>query len=108
MLPNVLTLKGRCPTKAEEMTVNQRLCKNGHCIASISDTNFVLNLNVSIYISGNHEYVVMDVDNWFTHLKALGFTILHNSNVRIGDPLLEGEYFCLAGVDDWDATKLMP
>ena len=50
----------------------------------------------------------MDVDNWFTHLKALGFTILHNSNVKIGDPLQEGEYFCLAGVDDWDATKLMP
>ena len=50
----------------------------------------------------------MDVDNWFRHLETLGFTILHNSNVRIGDVRTPGEFFCLAGVDDWDATKLIP
>ena len=50
----------------------------------------------------------MDVDNWFTHLETLGFTILHNSHVSIGNPDVAGESFCLAGVDDWDATKLMP
>ena len=53
---------------------------------------------------GNHEYLTMDVDNWFRYLERLGFTILHNSNVKISaDTAKGGEYFCLAGVDDWTA-----
>ena len=47
----------------------------------------------------------MDVENWFKYLEKLGFTILHNSNVKIGDPRSPGEYFCLAGVDDWSAAN---
>ena len=75
------------------------------CQTETSNVHLIL---ILILFAGNHEYVVMDVDNWLAHLEALGFTILHNSHVHIEDPRSPGEYFCLAGVDDWDATKLMP
>ncbi len=45
----------------------------------------------------------MDVDNWFRHLETLGFTILHNSHVKISQG---ADYFCLAGVDDWSVNML--
>ena len=61
---------------------------------------------MSYMLLGNHEYLTMDVDNWFRYLEKLGFTILHNSNVKITDDKSKGEeYFCLAGVDDWTARN---
>ncbi|XP_064640205.1 transmembrane protein with metallophosphoesterase domain-like [Lineus longissimus] len=56
------------------------------------------------FVSGNHEYLTRDVDNWFRHLRTLGFGILHNDNTKIKKPDSSDE-FCLAGVDDHDATK---
>ncbi|RUS70652.1 hypothetical protein EGW08_021589 [Elysia chlorotica] len=61
----------------------------------------------NFFVTGNHEYYTGDVDNWFNYLKSLGFTPLHNSNVKIpvkvsGD---EGQ-LCLAGTDDIQADTV--
>ncbi|CAG5130850.1 unnamed protein product [Candidula unifasciata] len=56
------------------------------------------------FVTGNHEYYTGDVDNWFVYLRSLGFTILHNSNVRI--PSADGHsHICLAGTDDIQADR---
>jgi hypothetical protein len=57
-----------------------------------------------MFFSGNHEYLTRDVDNWFSHLRTLGFGILHNENTKIMKPG-SSDQFCLAGVDDYDANK---
>ncbi|GFR63684.1 transmembrane protein with metallophosphoesterase domain [Elysia marginata] len=56
---------------------------------------------------GNHEYYTGDVDNWFSYLRSLGFTVLHNSNVKIPVKVKNGEgQLCLAGTDDIQADKI--
>ncbi|XP_076470421.1 transmembrane protein with metallophosphoesterase domain-like [Babylonia areolata] len=59
------------------------------------------------FITGNHEYYTGDVDSWFLKLNTLGFTVLHNSNVKL-TPLggsIE-DVICLAGGDDLDANRM--
>lgn len=46
------------------------------------------------------------MERWLRHLSELGFIVLRNSAVRIAGDAAAA--LCLAGVDDWDATKLMP
>ncbi|XP_005103039.1 transmembrane protein with metallophosphoesterase domain [Aplysia californica] len=60
------------------------------------------------FVTGNHEYYTGDVDNWFSLLRSVGFTVLHNSNVRIPAELSENEdgQICLAGTDDLQADKI--
>ncbi|XP_067652028.1 transmembrane protein with metallophosphoesterase domain-like [Haliotis asinina] len=59
------------------------------------------------FITGNHEYYTGDVDNWFSHLRGLGFIVLHNSNVRLpSEKLPTNQQICLAGTDDIHALKI--
>ncbi|KAL3858815.1 hypothetical protein ACJMK2_009068 [Sinanodonta woodiana] len=50
------------------------------------------------FVTGNHEYYSMDIENWIPKLKSLGVEVLHNSNTNI--PKNSKEQICLAGVDD--------
>ena len=57
-------------------------------------------------LQGNHEYIAGDVDAWFRALEALDVNVLHNSHMKItADPSKPGEYLCLAGTDDIDASE---
>lgn len=59
------------------------------------------------FITGNHEYYTGDVDHWFQHLTQLGYTVLHNSNVKLPRTGVKAaQQFCLAGVDDIDAVHM--
>lgn len=58
------------------------------------------------FLAGNHEYYTGDVDNWFVHLKTLGFYVLHNSNRKIPDLLLGKHQICMAGTDDLEGRLL--
>ncbi|XP_041376694.1 transmembrane protein with metallophosphoesterase domain-like [Gigantopelta aegis] len=58
------------------------------------------------FISGNHEYYTGDVDNWFDYLRTLGFTVLHNSNVKLPSNIDARQQICLAGTDDLQAEKI--
>nr|XP_006641559.2 PREDICTED: transmembrane protein with metallophosphoesterase domain isoform X2 [Lepisosteus oculatus] len=58
------------------------------------------------FVTGNHEYYTGDVDRWFSHLKTLNVQPLHNGNVRVALPESSEEWFCLAGVDDLEASVL--
>ncbi|XP_046367031.2 transmembrane protein with metallophosphoesterase domain-like [Haliotis rufescens] len=59
------------------------------------------------FITGNHEYYTGDVDNWFSHLRGLGFIVLHNSNVRLpSEKLPTKQQICLAGTDDIEALRI--
>ena len=56
---------------------------------------------------GNHEYYTGDVDNWFSYLRSLGFSVLHNSNVKIPLKVNSNEgQLCLAGTDDVQADTI--
>lgn len=60
------------------------------------------------FVSGNHEYYTGDVDNWLVKLKEdVGFTPLHNSNVKLTPAGgTSKDIICLAGGDDLDAIKM--
>lgn len=59
------------------------------------------------FVTGNHEYYTSDVNHWFELLKLLNIHPLHNENIKIRSPMgKESDWFCLAGVDDIEATVL--
>lgn len=58
-----------------------------------------------LYVTGNHEYYTMDVENWMNKLKELGITILHNANVKI--PYDSNNHaLCFVGTDDLEADRI--
>lgn len=67
------------------------------------------------FVTGNHEYYTSDVSNWFALLESLNVRPLHNENVKIsatraqrggGGGSEDGDWICLAGVDDIEADIL--
>ncbi|KAL8578690.1 hypothetical protein ACOMHN_045679 [Nucella lapillus] len=59
------------------------------------------------FVTGNHEYYTGDVDRWFDTLTAMGFTVLHNSNVHLRAPGgATDDVICVAGADDLDALRM--
>ncbi|KAK3791828.1 hypothetical protein RRG08_026732 [Elysia crispata] len=61
----------------------------------------------NFFVTGNHEYYTGDVDNWFSYLRSLGFSVLHNSNVKIPLKVNSNEgQLCLAGTDDVQADTI--
>ncbi|XP_048765628.1 transmembrane protein with metallophosphoesterase domain-like isoform X2 [Ostrea edulis] len=58
------------------------------------------------YVTGNHEYYTMDVNNWLVYLQSLGINVLHNSNRQIPPEMDPGERMCITGVDDIEADRL--
>ncbi|KAH9502931.1 hypothetical protein Btru_072406 [Bulinus truncatus] len=61
----------------------------------------------NFFVTGNHEYYTGDVDNWFSMLNSLGFTVLHNSHAFIPGKSSEGQdNICLAGTDDIQANHI--
>ncbi|GAB1610157.1 transmembrane protein with metallophosphoesterase domain-like [Argonauta hians] len=59
------------------------------------------------FIAGNHEYYTGDVENWYNHMKVLGYNVLHNTNIKLPRAGVKAaQQFCLAGVDDIDAVHL--
>ncbi|XP_053118439.1 transmembrane protein with metallophosphoesterase domain [Hemicordylus capensis] len=59
------------------------------------------------FVTGNHEYYTSDVNNWFELLKSFNIRPLHNENTKIRFPKgRDGDWFCLAGVDDIEANAL--
>lgn len=55
------------------------------------------------FVSGNHDYY-SGWERWAPEIERLGFTVLRNRTVAIGDP---GASFDLVGVDDW-GTRFAP
>ncbi|XP_060723002.1 transmembrane protein with metallophosphoesterase domain [Tachysurus vachellii] len=60
----------------------------------------------SYFVTGNHEYYTADVDNWFEFLRSKGIEPLHNSHARVFRPGQTQDWFCLAGIDDLEASML--
>nr|XP_051674496.1 transmembrane protein with metallophosphoesterase domain [Oryctolagus cuniculus] len=61
------------------------------------------------FVTGNHDYYTLDVNNWFALLESLHVRPLHNEYVRIsaaGEGEEGGDWICLAGVDDIEADIL--
>ncbi|KAM6449461.1 transmembrane protein with metallophosphoesterase domain [Liasis olivaceus] len=59
------------------------------------------------FVTGNHEYYISDVNNWFECLKSLNVHPLHNEHVKIMSYKdKDTDWFCLAGVDDIEANVL--
>ncbi|XP_043937331.1 transmembrane protein with metallophosphoesterase domain [Protopterus annectens] len=58
------------------------------------------------FVTGNHEYYTVDVDNWFKHLQSLNIHPLHNENAKIFSTTSINDWICLAGVDDIEAAVL--
>jgi predicted MPP superfamily phosphohydrolase len=54
------------------------------------------------FVTGNHDYY-SDADAWCEALSGLGWTVLRNRAVRLGDA---GGALHLAGVDDWSAYRM--
>ncbi|KAG7327146.1 hypothetical protein KOW79_008752 [Hemibagrus wyckioides] len=60
----------------------------------------------SYFATGNHEYYTADVDGWFEFLRSKGIEPLHNSHARVSRPGQTQDWFCLAGIDDLEASML--
>ncbi|XP_032218413.2 transmembrane protein with metallophosphoesterase domain [Nematostella vectensis] len=58
------------------------------------------------FVTGNHEYLAGNVDKWFSVLRTLGISPLHNSRVEIHPPDHPTDKLYLAGVDDIQANML--
>ncbi|BFZ13039.1 hypothetical protein BsWGS_16078 [Bradybaena similaris] len=74
----------------------------GHLKEAAEPLKDIRSLHGKFFVTGNHEYYTGDVDNWFIYLRSLGFTVLHNSNVKISSADNQG-HICLAGTDDIQA-----
>ncbi|XP_033754123.1 transmembrane protein with metallophosphoesterase domain-like [Pecten maximus] len=60
----------------------------------------------TFFVTGNHEYYAMDVDNWFVYLESKGVTVLHNSNVHLPKNAPPSQQICLVGTDDLEAVRI--
>ncbi|KAJ8398598.1 hypothetical protein AAFF_G00421260 [Aldrovandia affinis] len=60
----------------------------------------------SYFVTGNHDYYTLDVENWFSHLRSLNIQPLHNVNARVFRAERKEDWICLAGVDDLEAKML--
>jgi predicted MPP superfamily phosphohydrolase len=58
----------------------------------------------AFFVTGNHEYF-SGVDRWIEAYRTLGFRVLHNERVTIGEG---SESFELAGVPDWRGGSFGP
>jgi predicted MPP superfamily phosphohydrolase len=56
------------------------------------------------FVTGNHEYY-SGIAEWLAYLPRLGIRVLDNERVSMGDA---GEYFDLAGVNDWNGANIDP
>lgn len=63
-------------------------------------------INTVCVLLGNHEYYTADVDGWFEFLRSKGIEPLHNSHARVSRPGQTQDWFCLAGIDDLEASML--
>ncbi|VDK75626.1 unnamed protein product [Litomosoides sigmodontis] len=54
------------------------------------------------FVTGNHEYLHGNVDEWFVFLKKIKIVPLHNKNEKI---LVENSRICIAGADDLFAEQ---
>jgi len=60
-----------------------------------------------VFVTGNHEYY-SGVAEWMPFLSGLGFQVLRNQRLQVGDGAPGGASFDLAGVDDWSAGMNLP
>ncbi|XP_076109804.1 transmembrane protein with metallophosphoesterase domain-like [Mytilus galloprovincialis] len=58
------------------------------------------------YVTGNHEYYTMDVENWMETLKELGVHVLHNANARVPADKADDNSLCFVGTDDIEADRI--
>ncbi|VDI29722.1 Hypothetical predicted protein [Mytilus galloprovincialis] len=58
------------------------------------------------YVTGNHEYYTMDVENWMETIKELGVQVLHNTNVKVPADKADDNSLCFIGTDDIEADRI--
>ncbi len=61
----------------------------------------------SFLVTGNHEYY-SGAEAWIAHLERLGIRTLENERVEIGDTTAGGASLDLAGIHDFQATRVLP
>ena len=59
------------------------------------------------FTTGNHEYY-SGAWPWLEFIRGLGFHVLENQRIRVGDPGPGGASFDLAGIHDWQGPSFHP
>ncbi|XP_060073407.1 transmembrane protein with metallophosphoesterase domain-like [Ylistrum balloti] len=60
----------------------------------------------TFFVTGNHEYYALEVDEWFSYLKSVGVTVLHNSNFHLPKNAPSSQQICVVGTDDLEASRI--